>query len=155
MPSSVATIWAGKRGKAEQSDQVIWRWDVAGCRHGEGMRLKACLGEMNSKSRCTLFLAACSADLQARPNSTHANELNNEWRLAKHCWLPSGCLSPCRSNSTRAHVIYTHIATPKPFISIIGYFSVSDLLRFWIKEKKHTWNLNNEMGKKSSDLPLI
>ena len=34
MSSWVAAILAGKRGRAEQGDQVIWRWDVVGRPHG-------------------------------------------------------------------------------------------------------------------------
>lgn len=81
-------------------------------------------------------LSACSIDQQARPKSTQANELNNDWRLAKRCWLPSGYLSPCRSNSTRAHIICIHITTLRPFLSIMGHFSVSNPLRFFNKRKK-------------------
>lgn len=130
--------------KRSRADPLIWRWDVVGCPRGAGVRLKARIWGMHLKCLCISLhslLPACSTDLQARPKSSQANEVNNDWRLAKRCWLPIGCLSPAGHTQLQPiSIICIHIAaTPKAFKAALGHYGVFNMIKFCNKTKGK-WN---------------
>lgn len=144
-PSWDAAIWAGIWGKAVQSEQLTWRWDVDACPQGAGVRLKA-LG-MNLTCWCIfspIFSVPAALICKQDLNQPTQMNLNNDWRLSKRCWLPAACFSPCRSFATRSHIIYIHTAALKSFFSIMGNHSIWKQLSL-VELEENKFNFEREM----------